>query len=145
MNKRRYLEEKDIDNCLALMELVKDDFAGYKEDEFIKSMQRAITEKEAFIVYHDNEISGLISFSYKNHEIAFLAVSPKFRHQGIGKSLILDVKKHFRPEDMLQVTTFRENDPKGKAAIACYKSCGFITSELTEAFGYPCQKMICWL
>lgn len=141
----RYLEEKDIDNCLALMELVKDDFAGYKKDEFIQAMYNAISEKEALITYDDNEIVGLIAFSYKNNEITFLAVNPKFRHRGIAKSLINEVKKCFRPGDMLQVVTFRSDDPKGKGAVACYHSCGFKDDAQLEVYGYPCQKMIIWL
>lgn len=141
----RCLEEKDINNCLALMELVKDDFAGYKKDKFIKAMYDAIAAKEAFIIYEDNEISGLIAFSYKNKEITFLAVNPNFRGRGIAKSLIEEVKKCFRPGDMLHVVTFRGNNPKGKAAVTCYHSCGFTDGKQVEVYGYPCQKMILWL
>ena len=140
-----YLEEKDIDNCLALMELVKNDFAGYSEKSFIQSLYDSIETKEAYIVYHENEIAGLITFSYRSKEIIFLAVNPKFRNRGIAKGLINYVKKCFRPGDMLQVVTFRGNDPKGQAAVACYHSCGFIDAELVEVHGYPCQKMIMWI
>lgn len=139
------LEEKDIDNCLVLMELVKDDFPGYKENEFIQAMRNAITQKEAFIVYVESEITGLIAFSYKNREIIFLAINPKSRRKGIAKNLIREVINCFHPGDMLHVVTFRNNDSKGKAAIACYRSCGFREGELVEAYGYPCQKMILWL
>lgn len=141
----RYLEEHDIDKCLALMELVKDDFAGYKKEEFVQSMQDAVADREAFVVYDADEISGLIAFSYREKEITFLAVSPKFRGKGIAKSLIADVKSCFRPGDMLQVVTFRADDPKGKAAVACYHSCGFIDDKQVEVYGYPCQRMILWI
>lgn len=56
-------------------------------------MNEAIAAREAFIVYADNEIAGLTAFSYKNNEITFLAVNPKFRNKGIAKSLINKVKK----------------------------------------------------
>ena len=39
---------------------------------------------------------------------------------------------------MLQVVIFRENDPKGQAAVECYHSCGFIDKELLEVLGYLC-------
>ena len=142
---QRYLEEKDIDNCLALMELVKNDFAGYREKSFMQSLHEAIANKEAYIIYCENEIAGLITFSYRSKEITFLAVNPKFRNKGIAKALINHVKKCFRPGDMLQVVTFRENDPKGQAAVECYHSWGFIDKELVEVRGYPCQKMIMWI
>lgn len=127
------------------MEIIKDDFAGYKKDEFIKSLHYAIAEKTSFILYEENEIAGLIIFTYKNREITFLGVNPKFRRQGIAKKLINKVKTCFRPGDMLHVTTFRINDPKGAAAVACYHSCGFIDDAQTESFGYPCQRMVLWL
>ena len=91
------LKEKDIDNCLALMELVKNDFAGYREKSFIQSLHEAIATKEAYIVYRENKIAGLITFSHKRKEIMFLAVNPKFRNMGIAKDLINYVKKCFRP------------------------------------------------
>lgn len=141
----RYLEERDMDNCLSLMEIVKDDFAGYEPDEFIQAMHNAIRGKEAFVVYEGGEISGLIAFSYKSKEITFLAVNPEFRGKGIAKSLIHEVINCFRPGDMLHVVTFRGDDPKGKAAIACYHSCGFKDGEQLEVYGYPCQRMFMWL
>ncbi|MDR2924525.1 MAG: GNAT family N-acetyltransferase [Azoarcus sp.] len=138
----RYLEEKDIDDCLALMAHVKDDFAGYEKNEFIQAMRVAIAAKDAFVIYGVDTIAGLIAFSYKNHEITFLTVNPDFRKKGIAKSLIREVMKCFRLGEMLHVITFRNDDPKGKAAIACYYSCGFKDGALLEVYGYPCQKMI---
>nr|WP_243150503.1 hypothetical protein [Clostridium sporogenes] len=40
------------------------------------------------------------------------------------------------------VTTYRENDTKGKAERALYKKLGFIEDELIMEFGYPCQRFI---
>lgn len=142
---KRHLKEHDIDACLALMELVKDDFAGYKQDEFIKAMKSAIKNKEAFIMCENNYIAGLIAFSYKTGEITLLATSPHYRRRGIAKELIESTKACFKPGDMLHVTTFRDDDPKGAAAVACYQSCGFTSNELLESFGYPCQRMCLWL
>jgi ribosomal protein S18 acetylase RimI-like enzyme len=123
------------------MELVKHDFVGYKKDEFRKAVRDAAASKEAFIAYEGGEISGLVVFSLRLHEITFLAVPPVFRKRGIAKSLIDDVKRCFRPGETLQVVTFRSDDPMGKAAVACYLSCGFSATEKLEVHGYPCQKM----
>ncbi len=141
----RYLNEDDIDNCLALMELVKDNFAGYQEREFVQAMYHAAETRTAFIQYEGEDVAGLIAFSYKNSEITFLAVNPRFRNRGIAKMLINEVIKQFRPGTMLQVVTFRGDDPKGKAAVACYHSCGFRDDIQLEAYGYPCQRMVKWL
>jgi ribosomal protein S18 acetylase RimI-like enzyme len=127
------------------MELVKDDFAGYEKDAFIQQMNNAVISKESFITFHNDEISGLIIFSYKSHEILFLAVNPKCRQKGIAKNLIREVIKCFKPGDRIQVITFREDDPKGKAAVACYHACGFMDDAKIEVMNYPCQKMVLYL
>lgn len=137
----RHLEKGDIHPCLALMELVKEEFPGYEEEEFIKAMECAIGAKEAFTTYQNDEIAGVIAFSYQKQEITFLAVNPKYRQEGIAKKLIQEVVRCFRSGSRLQVVTFREGDSKGTAAIACYHSCGFKKEELLEEYGYPCQKM----
>lgn len=137
----RLLEERDIDDCLRLMDLVEDDFAGYKEDEFVRAMHVAIANKEAFVVHDGGEIVGLIAFAYSNHEITFLAVHPRHRRRGIAENLVNRVKSCFQPGVMLHVVTFRCDGPKGKAAVACRHSCGFKDGELLEAYGYPCQRM----
>lgn len=138
----RYLEEIDTGKLLSLMELVKDDFAGYDEETFVSAMRRAIAEKEALVIYEGEDIAGAAAFSYKNNEITFLAVNPNMRRKGIAKLLITEVIGCFRPGDMIHVVTFRDGDPKGKAAVACYKSCCFKSDSLLEAYGYPCQKML---
>ena len=40
------------------------------------------------------------------------------------------------------VTTFRAGDPMGEAPRALYLSMGFQANELTEEFGYPCQRFV---
>ena len=42
----------------------------------------------------------------------------------------------------ITVTTYRENDPKGTAARALYKSLGFKEGELLIEFDYPTQRFI---
>lgn len=140
-----YLQETDIENCLRFMQLVKQDFAGYQPAEFLQALHNAVAAKEAFISYHNNEVAGLIAFSYQNSEITFLATNPAYRQRGIAKSLLKKVIGCFCPGTRLQVVTFREGDPKGTAAIACYKAAGFVPGELLEVYGYPCQKMVLWL
>ena len=42
----------------------------------------------------------------------------------------------------ITVSTFREEDEKGKAPRALYQKFGFVPAALTEEFGYPNQEFI---
>lgn len=138
----RYVVKEDIKQVLSLMELVKEDFAGYNEKEFLEALYRAIEQKEAFLDEEHGRFAGIISFSYQEKEITFLAVMPEFRKTGVGKRLIQQVAGCFENGETLQVITFCEGDPKGIAARHCYHSCGFVDSEELMVFDYPCQRMV---
>lgn len=45
----RYVAKEYIPQALAMMEIVKEDFAGYKENEFLKALYKAIDNKEALL------------------------------------------------------------------------------------------------
>ncbi|MEG0077018.1 GNAT family N-acetyltransferase [Anaerorhabdus sp.] len=138
----RYLVREDIPSVLEMMLLVKDDFAGYKEEEFLEAVHHAIENQEAIIEQRESRCAGLIIFSKDNQELLFLAIHPTYRRQGISKQLINQCFTHFNEDEEIHVITFREGDPKGKAARNCYFSCGFVEAENLIVFDYPCQKLI---
>jgi ribosomal protein S18 acetylase RimI-like enzyme len=125
------------------MEVVKDDFAGYRETEFLDALYMAIEHKEAFLVEADSVVAGLLSFSYTGKELTFLATRSECRKKGIAKALIEKMKNCFTKGTTIHVITFRDDDMKGTAARACYHSCGFTGAEEMIVFDYPCQKMVC--
>ncbi|MEG2328882.1 GNAT family N-acetyltransferase [Anaerorhabdus sp.] len=137
----RQLRQNDIPSVLKLMDLVKDDFAGYKEVEFLESLMQAIAHNEAIIDKRGEDCAGLISFSKLENELTFLAVHPNYRKQGLSKKLINECLAQFEKGEEIHVITFREGDTKGIAARKCYFSCGFEEAETLTVFGYPCQKM----
>lgn len=132
----------DIDSCVDFVELVKDDFAGYVKEDFIKSLKQCIEQKSAFMTKDETKVTGLILFSYQEKELQFLATLPTHRKQGIAYTLIHQMMNCFEKGDIIHVITFREGDKKGLAARACYHAVGFVDDELLEIFHYPCQKMI---
>ena len=138
----RYAAKEDVPQVLSMMELVKENFAGYIEKEFLEALCGAIARKEALLEEEHGRLAGMISFSYQEKEITFLAVMPEFRRRGVGKRLIEQVTECFEDGETLQVITFREGDPKGIAARHCYHSCGFADAEELEVFDYPCQRMV---
>ena len=138
----RYVTKNDEGQILSLMELVKDDFAGYKEKEFLEAVCNAINNDEAVMEEKDGVIAGLLMCSKKEKELSFLAVHPEYRKNGVAKRLIEKMTEWFTVGDIISVVTFQEGDPKGIPARACYHSCGFIDDEKLTVFDYPCQKMI---
>ena len=91
----RFVEKEDIGQVLSMMEEVKEDFAGYKEEEFLDALEKAIRNREAFLEEEEGKLAGMISFSYEEKELTFLAVRPEFRKCGIGRKLVEQVKAVF--------------------------------------------------
>ena len=138
----RYVTKDDESQILSMMELVKDDFAGYNEKEFLEAVCNAINNDEAVMEEKDGVIAGFLMCSKKEKELSFLAVHPEYRKNGVAKRLIEKMTEWFTVGDIISVVTFQEGDPKGIPARACYHSCGFIDDEKLTVFDYPCQKMI---
>ena len=74
----RFVEKEDIGQVLSMMEEVKEDFAGYKEEEFLDALEKAIRNREAFLEEEEGKLAGMISFSYEEKELTFLAVRRSF-------------------------------------------------------------------
>ncbi len=125
-----------------MMEQVKEDFPGYQETEFLEALYKTIDCKEAFLEEKEGRLAGMLTFSYQQKELTFLAVMPEFRKQGVGKRLIKRMIECFKDGETVHVITFREGDQKGMAARCCYHSCGFVDDEELVVFDYPCQKMV---
>ena len=138
----RYVTKNDESQILSMMELVKDDFAGYKEKEFLKAVHSAVSNDEAIIEEKDGRITGLLMCLKKEKELSFLAVHPEYRKNGVAKRLIEKMTEWFTVGDIISVVTFQEGDPKGIPARACYHSFGFVDDEKLTVFDYPCQKML---
>ena len=137
----RFVEKEDIGQVLSMMEEVKEDFPGYQEAEFLDELEKAIGNREAILKEEEGKLAGMISFSYEEKELTFLAVRPEFRKCGIGRTLIERVKSCFRSGEGLSVVTFRAGDERGIAARHCYHACGFKDGEKLTVFDYLCQKL----
>ncbi|MBS7007276.1 GNAT family N-acetyltransferase [Anaerostipes sp.] len=136
-------ESKDVNACIEFVEIVKDDFAGYKQEEFKKALENCIEHDEAILATDKSgNLIGLLLYSKSDHNLEFLTAHPDCRQKGTARALIEKMKVNFKPGEQIQVVTFVSGDPKGIAARECYHRCGFIDDELLTVFDYPCQKMI---
>ena len=138
----RYVTKNDEGQILSMMELVKDDFAGYKEKEFLVAVYSAISNDEAIMEEKDGRIAGMLMCSRGEKELSFLAVHPEYRKKGVAKRLIEKMTEWFTVGDIISVVTFQDGDPKGIPARVCYHACGFADDEKLTVFEYPCQKMV---
>lgn len=138
----RYVAKEDINKVLSIMEQVREAFPGYQEADFLEALYKAIDCKEAFLEEKEGRLAGMLTFSYQEKELTFLAVMPEFRKQGVGKRLIKRMAECFEDGKVVHVITFREGDQKGMAARYCYHSCGFVYDEELVVFDYPCPKMV---
>ena len=90
----------------------------------------------------DVRIAGLLMCPKETKELSFLAVHPEYRKKGVAKRLIVKMVEWFTSGDIISVVTFREGDPKGISARACYHACGFVDDENLIVFDYPCQRLV---
>lgn len=74
--------------------------------------------------------------------LACMAVHPDYRRRGIAKDMIGLMLNELDRSREIVVTTFREEDPKGTAPRALYRSLGFRPGELCIEQGYPSQIFV---
>ncbi len=136
----------DIDEWMKLIEAISWNFPGLETreqiDEHKKTVLRFIDKKQALCVKNGTEIIGVLLFSRRYNMICCLGVSPNYRRCGIATRLLEKAINELDRNKDITVSTFRENDVKGIAPRALYKSFGFIEDEYIEEFGYPNQKFV---
>lgn len=69
-------------------------------------------------------------------------MDPDFRRKGIASMLLEKALQELDRNRDITVSTFREDDEKGRAPRALYKKFGFKEGELTVKFGYPNQVLV---
>lgn len=132
---------RDVPAWLALVESVAEDFPGLDMLDYRKTLEMHIAQKNALLAKIDGKTAGVLLFSPEIGELEFLAVSPAFRRHGIASALVAGMLR-LMPQGDITVTTYREDDPQGKAARALYRKFGFVPEEELTAFGYPVQRFV---
>ena len=135
-----------IDSWMTLVRKVSWNFPGLETEEGIidhrNTVLKFISKNQAICVRENNRVIGVLLFSRYHNMICCLAVDPDFRRQGIASMLIEKALQELDRNRDITVSTFREDDEKGRAPRALYKKFGFKEGELTVEFGYPNQVFI---
>ena len=135
-----------IDSWMTLVRKVSWNFPGLETEEGIidhrNTVLKFISKNQAICVRENNRVIGVLLFSRYHNMICCLAVDPDFRRQGIASMLLEKALKELDRNRDITVSTFREDDEKGRAPRALYKKFGFKEGELTVEFGYPNQVFV---
>ncbi|MDQ1254164.1 MAG: hypothetical protein QG646_3390 [Euryarchaeota archaeon] len=140
--KIEFAQSNDIDGWMELLELVKEDFPGLDMNEYKKGLSKRILEKSALAAKENGILVGALLFSRESRELEFLSAHPQYRRLGTATALIWYMFALFPKGSCFSVITYREDDPKGKAARELYKRIGFMPGELITIFDYPCKKFL---
>ena len=137
----QFAQPEDITNWMDMVDIVKDNFPGFRRDEYVEMLERSINQESALCVKYYDKIVGVLLFSVNNKCLSCMAVHPNHRKQGIGSALIEKMISLFPSDLDISVDTFQEGDPLGNASRAMYKKAGFVEGELFIGIGdYPVQK-----
>ncbi|MBR5798541.1 MAG: GNAT family N-acetyltransferase [Lachnospiraceae bacterium] len=139
-------KEEDIEQWMALVRGIRWNFPGLETEESLlahrETVLRFMAKKQALCVKTEEEIVGVLLFSYGRNMICCLGVSPRYRRCKVASMLLQEALKNLDPTKDITVSTFREEDEKGTAPRALYKKFGFEEDELIEEFGYPNQRFV---
>lgn len=138
--------ERDIEPWMELVRGMRDNFPGLETEEGLDEYRRTVlefmSENRALCVKEGAEIVGVLLYSVTHNMICCLAVSPAHRRKGIASALMTKALGQLDDSRNITVTTFREDDPRGKAPRALYKRFGFDEGELIVEFGCPSQVFV---
>ncbi|MDE7361594.1 MAG: GNAT family N-acetyltransferase [Oscillospiraceae bacterium] len=138
--------ERDIEPWIELVRGMRDNFPGLETregmDEYRSTVLEFMNENRALCVKEGAEIVGVLLFSTTHNMICCMAVSPSHRRKGIASALMTKALERLDRSRMITVTTFRDDDPRGKAPRALYKRFGFTEGELIVEFGCPSQVFV---
>lgn len=137
---------EDLDSWMQMVEIVKDNFPGLDTPEGMGSYRdtviKNINRQTAIVAKLDNNVVGVLIFSYNSKCLSCMAVHPDHRRKGISSEMMNKFLFMFPSDVELTVTTFRENDEKGIAPRQLYKKYGFVEDELVMEFNYPHQRFV---
>ena len=135
-----------LHSWMTLVRKVSWNFPGLETEEGIidhrNTVLKFISKNQAICVRENNRVIGVLLFSRYHNMICCLAVDPDFRRQGIASMLLEKALQELDRNRDITVSTFREDDEKGRAPRALYKKFGFKEGELTVEFGYPNQVFV---
>ncbi len=142
----RAAKAQDIEAWMALVEKVRDVFPGLETaqamEEHRAEVLRFMEDGSAVCAAEARRMAGILLFSVERSELCFLAVDPDFRRRHIAREMLEFMFPRMEAGRDISLVTYREEDPRGQAARAFYRSLGFSEGRLLEEFDCPAQEFV---
>lgn len=140
-------EKKNLASWMSLAEIVRNGFPGLETGEALAEYRSTVVKNmergSALCALDGNVVVGVLLFSAEENRLDCLAVHPEYRRRGIASGLIEKMLEKLDRSRDIVVETFREEDEKGTAARALYRSLGFVPAQTSLFKGsYPVQKFV---
>ncbi len=142
----KFAEAEDLQSWMDLIEMVRYNFPLLERDDELEKYKNVVVKninhKSAICMKHNDEVVGVLIFSYNQKCLSCMAVHPNHRRVGIATTMIQKMLSVLPYDDDVWVITFRDNDEKGVAPRALYRGMGFKEAELLVEHNYPHQKFV---
>ena len=137
---------QDIESWMKLVRKVSWNFPGLETEEEILEHEQTVLkfmdQSRAICAKGNGEVIGILLFSRKHNQLCCMAVDPDHRRQHIASKMFDKMLTLADPSRDLIVSTFQEDDPKGAAPRAFYRSKGFVEGELVMEYKCPSQLFV---
>lgn len=141
-----YATMENLESWMQLIDIVRWNFPGLETqqelDAYKKAVEKNINRKSALCVLDENVVVGFLLFSTKHNMLCHMGVHPDYRRKKLASKMITRMLKNLDRSKDIVVITFRENDDKGVAPRALYKSFGFEEGKLCYDMNYPEQEFV---
>lgn len=138
---------KNLASWMSLVGIVRRDFPGLETEEKLADYRNTVLKNmdrgSAICALDGNVVVGILLFSVKKNMLCCLAVHPEYRRRGIASEMIERMLEKLDCSRDIVVETYREEDEKGTAARALYRSFGFVPEQTCLFEGsYPVQRFV---
>jgi ribosomal protein S18 acetylase RimI-like enzyme len=122
-----FAQVQDIDSWMKMVEIVRDNFPGLETAEGLEDYRQTVIKnverKTALCVKYDNEIVGVMLFSYNSQCLSCMAVHPNHQGKGIGKKLLKFAEDYARNQGFssIRLDVYTENP----SAVSLYEKAGY--------------------
>ena len=129
-----YANQDLLETWMELVERVRYEIPGLSTDQLLEGHKKTVLKnmkrESAICAQLNGKVVGVLLFSTKNNMLSFLAVHPDYRRRNIATIMIREMFHNLDRTKNIEVDTFGEGDPAGKAARAFYKKIGFVEGKL---------------
>ena len=136
----RPAKDADIPAIPALLSSCGAELPPLSEAGLLPLLRRNIGRGSCIVAEEDGMVTGVCIWSVPLSRVSLLAVIPASRGKGIASALLQWALDHL-PGETVTVETFRDDDPRGRAARALYAKFGFLPERQLSGYDTPMETL----